>query len=797
MNTRHCLARHALAWAIAAAMSVPAWAAPPESAATPPAHLPAQAPRPVFTPCALGRLDCPQPPISFALCRPNALLKFYQPGLPQDALGRETAPTNVYALHVDSANRVIYKLTGDVALRRYDQLLHADAINYNDQTTAYDARGNVTYQDSAELLSANRIQGTTTPDHAVASNVHYQMLASHGNGVAQKAELTDPQHSIFDGATYSTCDPGHHVWEFRAKSITTNKTTGEGIARDATMRLGNVPFLWLPYFSFPIGNQRKTGFLYPTFAHNGNSGYMFAIPYYLNLAPNYDATLTPQIYTQRGVMMGGQFRYLFGTSLGELNVDYLPNDRDAGSDHNGRSRSIADGSNRYLLQFSNRTGLGDDWAFTTSIKRASDKYYFQDFESNLKGYTTPSSLASSAYLQGSGQWWDASFGFDRYQNVDPVLGDSSLPYRHWPGATFNLEMPLTRTLEWGVESTAAAFRSEADVVQGNRLDVQPYLSADYQGAAWYVRPRLAWRYTTYDLIDDAARFGYTDRTPSRSLPIASIDSGLIFERQTSLFGQSYTQTLEPRLYYLYVPYRNQNDLPLFDSNTMTFAYWQLFSPNRFSGADRQMDANNLTAAVTTRFLDASGAQKASFSFGQIRYFSPQKVQLDRNAASTDFSGSDYVAQMQLAVSPKWQLNSVYQWDPNHHRTSVGMFGVQRRLGFDGILNFSYRYRDQFMEQFDASAAIPVSPQWKLLADWNVALRRQSHWQRGQPKTLAGLVGVEYENCCIALRLVGRHYIRNVHGDTDNAVMFDIQFKGLGSFSPQTERFLHHAILGYQ
>jgi LPS-assembly protein len=797
-TARLSMARRTLAWAIAIAMAgalfpVAVRAQTPPSAGTTDITQPAAS---TFKPCPLGTFNCPPRPVSFALCRPNALLEFYQPGLPTDSLGRESALTNIYAEHVDSANRTLYRLTGDVTLRRYDQLLNADRLDYNDQTTAYDARGHVTYQDSGQLLSASRIHGTTTPDYALANNVRYQILASHGNGRAAQAELIDPEHSRFSQATYSTCDTGHRIWEFRAKKLTTDKIEGVGVARDATMRLGNIPFLWLPYFSFPTNNERKSGFLYPTFANNGNSGFMFAIPYYLNLAPNYDATFTPHLYAERGLMLGSEGRYLFGGTHGQLNLDYLPNDQRAGSDHHGRERDIEDGIDRYLLQFANASRISDNWRFTTSIRRASDKYYFQDFESDLKRYTTPSTLHSNGYVSGSGEWWDAALGADYYQNVDPIYSDTHTKYKRWPRATFSIALPLSRHYFLGMNNEAVAFRKD-DVVEGNRVDLYPYLEADYQGAAWYVRPRVAWRYTGYELIDDPHRYGFTNRTPSRSVPIASVDSGLIFERAAPLFGTNYTQTLEPRLYYLRVPYRDQRDLPIFDSRTMTFAYWQLFSPNRFSGADRQMDANNLTAALTTRLLDAGGVQKAALSIGQIRYFSPQRVQLSPRARATDFKRSDYVAQLDLSLTPEWRLASVYQWDPNDRRTDVGTLQVQRRLGATGIVNFAYRYRLHYMEQFDASAAIPITENWRLLTRWNLALRQSSHWERGQPKTLAALVGVEYDNCCIALRLIGRHYVRNVHGDTDNAVMFEVQFKGLGSFSPQTENFLHHAILGYQ
>lgn len=788
--------RHVLAWAIAAAMAgiaVPVAAGAQE---TLPDQAQATRQEATFTPCPLGSFSCPPRPVSYALCRPNALFEFYQPGLPADSRGREDAVTDVRAKHSDASERSLYHLDGNVSLKRYDQLLQADHIDYNDQSTAYDARGHVTWQDSAALLSASRIHGTTAPDHAQASDVRYQMLSSRGNGVATHAEMHDADHHDFTQATYSTCDPGHHTWEFRADSIITDKVTGEGKAHGATMRLGSVPFLYLPYFTFPIDDRRKSGFLYPTFANNGNSGFMLSIPYYLNLAPNYDATLTPQLYTERGLMLDGQFRYLFGGTRGVLDVNYLPNDQRAGSDHHNRDRKIDNGVDRYLLQFKNRSRISSDWSFSTSIKRVSDKYYFQDFQSDLKGYATPSSLHSNAYLRGSGDWWSASLGTDYYQNVDPVYDDNHVQYKRWPRATFNIDVPLSRHFTFGMDNEAVAFRKDQSV-EGNRLDLYPWVQADFQGPAWYVRPRMAWRYTGYELVNNPDRYGYDQHAPSRSLPIASIDSGLVFERDTSLFGHAYRQTLEPRLYYLYAPYRDQRDQPVFDSRSMEFAWWQLFTPNRFSGADRQMDANNLTAAVTTRLLDDVGAEKASFSFGQIRYFSPQRVQLRRNTPGTNFDGSDYVAQMSLSLNPAWRLNSVYQWDPDDRRTSVGTLQLQRRLGTNGLVNFSYRYRINYMEQFDASAIVPINERWRLLGRWNVQLRDRSHWQRGQPKTLAALFGVEYDSCCVAVRLMGRHYVRNVHGDTDNAIMLQIQFKGLGSFSPQTEDFLHHAILGYQ
>ncbi|HEV2620521.1 MAG TPA: LPS assembly protein LptD [Frateuria sp.] len=754
--------------------------------------------------CPLGTFHCPARPENFAMCHPNALLEFYDPTLPRDPTQRERSDTDVHATHVDSSNQAIYRLSGNVRIARADQLLRADRVDYNDTTTDYDAQGNVRYQEAGELLSADRLRGNNQASHGMADNVRYQLLQSRGNGTAARGELLDAQHSRYSQVTYSTCDVGHHLWEVRAKDLKIDKANGEGTARSATMRFANVPFLYLPWFSFPIDNRRKSGFLYPTFGGSSRSGTMFSIPYYLNLAPNYDATLEPRIYTQRGTVLAGEFRYLFPGTAGQLNAEYLPNDHGQDTENSTPTQ----GRDRWLLKYNDYTHLIGPWSFGTSINRTSDRNYLRDFGNDL--YTSAiGTLASSAYVSGGGNWWNASFGADSYQNVDPYLPDTVVQYKRWPRATLGLDLPINRWLEFGANTEAVAFRKD-DVIEGKRLDLYPYLAADFQGAAWFVRPKLAYRYTAYQLDGNYQRYGYagllggTDvspfdrRSPSRTLPIASLDTGLIFDRSTSLFGTSYTQTLEPRLYYLYVPYRNQNDLPLFDTTRMSFDYWQLFSPNQFSGADRQMNANNLTAALTTRLLDDNGVERLSASFGQIRYFAPQRVQLPNSnsttAAPTDWTRSDYVAQLGIQLNDRWRLDSAYQWSPNTRQTDLGTLGLQRRIGTDGIFNFSYRYRRDLVEQYDSSIVYPVSERWRLLGRWVYSVRDR--------RTVEALAGVEYDSCCVAVRVVGRHYVVATspftdQGRTNNAVMFELVFKGLGAFNGQTEAVLRRGILGYQ
>ena len=758
------------------------------------------------TTCALGSFHCPPRPISYAMCRPNALLGFYDPTLPRDSTLRDTTDTNVDAEHVDSSNQSVYKFAGNVRMQRADQLLRAERVDYNDQTTDYDARGNVRYQDAGQLFSADHLKGNNQAKHGIADNVTYQLLASRGNGVAKQATLIDAQHSNYRDVTYSTCDVGHRLWEISANRLTMNRDTGVGVAHGATMRFASVPFLYLPYLSFPIDDRRKSGFLAPTFGSSSHSGFMASVPYYLNLAPNYDATLEPRIYTSRGAMLAGQFRYLLPGTHGQFDFEYLAKDH---GENLANSGLTTQGRQRYLYRFSDSTGLWPGWMFGTSVNRVSDKNYLRDFSNDLYN-TATNSLASNAYVRGSGNWWSASLGVTSYQNTDPFLSDRSLQYKRWPRATFNLDVPLANWLEFGMDNEAVAFRKDG-FVEGKRADLYPYLAADWQGAAWFVRPKLAYRYTAYQLDDYYSLYGFggrlganqvspfTERSPSRALPIASLDTGLIFDRSTSLFGTSYTQTLEPRLYYLYVPYRNQDNLPLFDTRLLSFDYWQLFSPNQFSGADRQMNANNLTGAITTRLLDDNGVERFSASLGQIRYFNPQRVQLPGHPA-TDWTGSDYVAQASVQLNDQWQANSSYQWSPNTRKTDLGALGLQRRIRGTGILNFSYRFRrvpgstNTLLEQYDASTVYPVSERWRLLARWTYSVKDR--------RTVEALAGLQYESCCVIVSLIGRHYVNQYsvvasRPESNNAIMFELQFKGLGAFNGQAEDFLRRGILGYQ
>jgi LPS-assembly protein len=724
--------------------------------------------------CPLGAFTCPKTKNDFSLCKKNDLLDFYVPGLPTTG-DASLSPSDVQADRAESPDSNIFHLYGDVRLQRLDQLLRADRVDYTQDTSEYLAQGNVRYQDRGQLLSADSMRGTTDPEHGVADNVRFQMLSSRGNGTAKQVTVVDQDHALYSQGSFSTCDPSDRVWELRSNDMAADQTTGIGRAHGVTLRVKGVPILWLPYMRFPINNERQSGFLYPSFGASGHAGFYFALPYYLNLAPNYDATITPRFYAKRGVMLGGEFRYLTNSSNGILQFDYLPNDKVTNQD-------------RGFLHFLDTTNLAPGWSFNANINHVTDKNYFQDFGNSLTLAAT-SLLGSSAYITGSGTWWNAGLGVDTWQVTEPTIPDAAEPYKRLPRLFFNADRPFGPLggPEWGVNAEAVRFESSFRP-GGERADLYPYLTWPMQGAAWFVRPELGYRYTTYDLEQPVQPGGPT--SPSRGVPIFDLDAGLIFERDNvNLFGNSYTQTLEPRIYYLRVPYRNQNDLPLFDTQLLTFDFWQLFSTNSYSGADRQENANNLSLALTTRLLDDNGVEKLSASLGQIRYFDPQLVTLRPGQKTTDYTGSNYVGNLQLSLSDNWRFTASQQWNPNTDETDVSTIGFQRRIKTDGVLNLDYRYRRGLLEQVDVSSEYPVNDSWKLVGRYDYSLRDK--------KVIDTFLGVEWDSCCTAARVLMRHYVRDYQGNENNAIFFEIEFKGLGSYGEKTEDFLHHAIMGYQ
>jgi len=446
--------------------------------------------------CPVGVLKCPKPKKTdeFALCKRNDLLDFYRPGLPTEG-DRNQMPTDILARKVSSTDSSHYRLEGDAEMQRLDELVRADTITYDSDSTAYDAQGHVRLQDSSMLMSADHVHGTTDPRTSTLDNIRYQLLDNkRGNGIAATATMTDADHGTMNDGTYSTCDPSDRRWYLHSDKLEMDKVENVGRAHGVTMYYADVPFFWFPYLKFPLSNERESGFLTPHLAYGNRRGFVIGEPYYLNLAPNYDATIEPRWSSNRGGMLEGQFRYLDASDKAQIDFNFVPHDGEVDDERaqyaatppkfQGPPSPIDLPQRRYAFRVQESTAFSDNWQTAVDINRVSDKQYFQDYGNSLTSSAT-SLLGSSAYLNGRGTWWNASIGGDSLQITQPYLSDAFTPYVRLPRATFTGEHDLLGGLAAGANAEYVNFRKgpfdilgaapgqllKFDSIEGQRIDL--------------------------------------------------------------------------------------------------------------------------------------------------------------------------------------------------------------------------------------------------------------------------------------------------------------------------------------
>lgn len=798
-------------------------------------------PLPVCIALCLPAMADEAPP-SFALCPVEDAVPVFSPAQaetprPEDA---SQLPTDIEGDAVTGTEGQSTTFSGNVALTRGDQFVGADNLTYDSQTEKYRASGNVRYQDAGMRLVADSAEGDQATDSHDVRNVRYQLTSRRGNGGAEQIQMQGSQGSLYD-STYSTCPPSDKQWQLQADRIDIDTDEGTGIARNAVLRVGRVPVLFVPYMPFPIDDRRRTGLLYPKVGLNNRNGFDYAQPIYFNIAPNLDDTLTPRLMTDRGLMLSNEFRYLTPTGAGVLDLSYLPGDRltDRRRDEelaeflaNGYDLDNRRADDRGRFRYVGYQNLGPRFQARANLNWVSDPRFPEDFSSSLNGLSNYA-ITSDLGVYGHGRYWTASLMADHWQLTDYTLRDFNLPYDRLPQLAASWEQPFASWFTAGVQASATNFQHIDDTgvalplagggtlpsqarPDGSRVDVKPFVSFPLEGASWFVRPTLAWRYTGYQLSDDLANAiahnravvasgsptpaaalvdSLRDDAPTRSVPIASFDAGVYFDRDTSIGGTAFLQTLEPRLFYLNVPYEDQDDLPLFDTQPLTFSYGQLFRDNRFSGADRQADANQLTLALTSRLVRQSdGREKLTASIGQIRYFDDSRVSLTPGGAGVERGRSAWIADGNYSINDRWSVGASYQYDPLFRRKDLASVRTRYLLGDDGVVNLAYRYRrnaasgDDLLEQVDFSFLYPVSPSWSVVGRYYYSLLDR--------QLLEAIAGVQWDSCCIAARVVARRYVRNRTGELNDAIQFELELKGLGSAGTDTRSRLRRSILGY-
>lgn len=668
-------------------------------------------------------------------------------------------------------NDEVVTFTGNVDFKRADQTLRADRLTHDQFANSISAQGNVLYHEEGVTFQSEKSFMWLNSDKGKLHNSKFIFETIPARGGSQLTTLESKTLSHHRDITYTTCRPGNQDWELEANELTLDQENGVGIAENVWVSFKDIPLFYSPWLTFPLDDRRKSGFLMPSIGSGDKTGFDLSTPYYWNIAPNYDATITPRYLSRRGLLLGAELRYLSERSEGEVAAEIIANDRQT-DDTRGQ------------ITLENKTRFSDRLSSKIDINLVSDDDYLDDYGNSLSINDT-SHLLNRADLNYQGSGWSLLGRVDGYQTIDHNIDHDDLPYRRLPQILFNMDEhsgPAESKLNL---QTEFIYFDRGDRVTGKRLNIQPEISFPMRTAATFLTPTLALQATQY-WLDDPTKG--TDNI-TRTLPILSVDSGLFFERDLKFSEQSWQQTLEPRLFYLYVPHEDQDDIPIFDTGEYDFSFSQLFRDNRFNGLDRTADANQLTAALTTRFIESeTGRERLGASIGQIFYFKDREVTLPGEPILTN-SSSDMIAEIDAILTDHWTFRTDYQWDPHEGASKKASASLRYRDSIDRLFNLAYQFREDTLDQTDVSVRWPITETWHGVARWNYSLRDQI--------TLDSFLGVEKESCCWRFKFLVRNSVDDANSDPETTFFFQLELKGLSSFGDKLGQKLSDEIPGYR
>ncbi len=569
------------------------------------------------------------------------------------------------------------------------------------------------------------------------------------------------------GARYTTCAVDVDDWYIKASEIELNDYTESGSAKNAHIEFKGMPLLYTPWINFSFNNQRKSGFLAPTIGSTSQNGFEVLTPFYWNISPNMDATLAARILSKRGVQLQGEFRYLKENFSGIDNIEYLPSD------------SLTN-TTRYYANLKHSQNFGNGWSAGYSLEKTSDNQYFSELSNRI--VTTSRVLLPQEF---NVDYADDNWRFNAIAQKFQTLDGASFPYERLP------QMTLTGNKYYGDINTnlytqLVAFDTNKNAptrVTGTRLTAYPSISIPLNKPYGYVTPKFGIHYTNYNLNNIANNL----ESQQRTLPIFSLDSGLYFDRNFKISSRGYSQTLEPRLFYVYVPDKEQSDIPIFDTGESDLNFSSLFSENQFTGNDRINNANQVSLALTTRFIESSsGTQRLSASIGQRFYFADQKVTLP-GAVVRKRNSSDIIAGLNGHLKNSWDIDAFWQYNTDNsssvHTTLAGRYNPEPGK----TLNLSYSYRRDSLSQFDVSGQWPLGKGWYGIGRANYSLR--------ESQVIETLAGVEYNAGCWQARSVIQR-ISTATAEANYALFFQLELGGIASIGANPLSVIKRNIPGY-
>ncbi len=695
--------------------------------------------------------------------------------------------------------------SGKVVVHNLRERLEADWLRYDRQTDEAHARGNVMFEHEFYRVYGRELKLKLSERLGSMSDVHFELSDAESTPTksrklawvgAETLHFQGPDRYQMDAATYTTCPPEQRDWVLKTQELKLDYTTSVGTARNVWVEYLDKPILYAPWLDFALDDRRKSGFLAPSYGASSERGLELVAPWYWNIAPNRDATIIPRIMTQRGVQLGGEFRYLEPGYKGDIGLEFMPYDRTAKRE-------------RYLGVWRHEQQFGPRWSGSLDVEGVSDDRYFSDL-SNQVNQTSQVNMPRQLMLNYDAGWLQARGLVQAFQTLQDPAAPIFEPYRRLPQLTLQArrERPGSLPLHWDLGAEFVHFDRRHNSgfqggVQGHRLHLNPSISAPIQTSYATLTPKLGWYFTRYDLDDKSLLLrdsrdpasvplpvgGFANKT--RSMPMFSLDSGLVLERDDLMFGQNFIQTLEPRVYYLYIPYRDQYRLPVFDTGIGDLSLDQLFSENQYIGVDRINDANQLTIGLTSRFLDQrNGRERLAVTLGQRYYFNTQRVtfpgQNPRSAKSTDL-----LTLVSGQVNDKLRLAAGVQYNTDDGILAKANLGGSWREGAGRVFNVDYRYTNKRyaapLNQVDLSAQWPLAPKWYGLGRINYSML--------DSRLVEGLVGVEYNAGCWSLRSVIQR-LRTTENTVSNAFFLQLELRGLTKLGPNPLDILKRSISGY-
>ncbi|MGZ8290099.1 MAG: LPS-assembly protein LptD [Telluria sp.] len=689
------------------------------------------------------------------------------------------APITVQAEQISGRPDRDVRLERNVELTRDKTRVTADSACFKPVEDEVTARGNVFMQRFGDRYSGEELKLNLSSGQGYVLEPKYKLELNNAQGGAERLDFISEDEAVVINGTYSTCEGTNPDWYLKANTLRLDAGRDVGVAGGTVVYFKDIPILGTPALSFSLSGARRSGWLPPSVGFGAKGAAEVMVPYYFNIAPNRDLTLYPRLMLDRGLQMGATGRYIGETGAGmyggETHLEFLINDRETKTD-------------RWLVNSNHSQVLAAGLSYGWNIRAASDDEYPSDFSKSIST-SAERQLLREIRTDYQGKYWNLSARVQNYQILqDPAaISDPSLtvirPYDRLPQINFHAGRYDVGGFDWAVDSELVRF-SHPDLITGNRALVIPQLSYPLIRPGYFVTPKLMVHASKYEIDSFGGR---PPESLSRTLPTVSVDSGLIYERPAQLLGRSMTQTLEPRLFYVYTPYKDQSMFPLFDTAEAGFNFAQIFNENRFIGADRVADANQMTAAVTTRFIEENGAERLRLAVGQRFYFRDQRVVLDPTRPRLE-RRSDLLLGASGRIADDWSFDSAVQYDASANQTFSSNYGVQWRPADKKVINAEYRYLRDTFKNVDLSSQWPLSMRWYGVG--RVSYSVKDH------KILESLVGLEYRADCWVFRMGAQRFVTTLR-NTSTPIFFQLELNGLSKlgFGNPLESF-YKSIPGY-